>query len=137
MTTPTTAYTDTHLHASHVLRAERPRRDPLARDLLRDAERKVLEHAAEELVVRELHGVDPYVLAQLDDHELVLRRARAEHVPVLLRRQYRRRALGRLVRPVDPRGAVERRVVEPVRERDAEVRREQLGRPPALLHVDR
>ena len=112
----------TNLHASHVLRAERPRRDPLARDLLRDAERKVLEHTAEELVVRELHGVDPDVLAQLDDHELALRPARAEHVPVLLAGQHGRGRFGGFVRRNDPGRAILRGVVEPIRERDSERR---------------
>jgi hypothetical protein len=118
---------DAHLNATTVLGSvridDRPRRGvTLVRP--RDADAHVAEHAREELERRELDGVDADVVAQLDDDELAWRGARREHVPVPLRAQDAARAARELVLGVHARGAVRRREVEAVRERDEEVRAE-------------
>ena len=122
--------TTTHLHPAHVLRDISPRNRPplrLRRIRLRNAHRKLPKHAAKKLKVRELHRVDADVLAQLDDDERRARRARAQHVPVALRREEARGGARGAVRGVHARGAVQRRVVEAVGQRHAEVRRHGLG----------
>ena len=51
------------------------------------ADRKLLEHAAEELEIGELDGVDADIVAELDDDELFLGRVTwTEHVSVLFGR---------------------------------------------------
>ena len=132
--------TTAHLHPTHVLPDVRPDDGPplsVGRSIrLCDANRKLPEHAAEKLEIGELDCVDPNVVAQLDDDELWSRCvARREHVPVPLRRQDVRRRLGLAVRRVDPRGAVQRRVVKPVRQWYAEVGRG--GRRHALCALHR
>jgi hypothetical protein len=114
-----------HLNTAPVLRSiridDRPRRGvTLVRP--RDADAHVAEHAREELERRELNGVDADVVTELDNDELARRGARREHVPVPLRAQDAARAARELVLRVHARGAVRRREVEAVRERDEEVR---------------
>jgi hypothetical protein len=119
----------THLHPTHVLPNVRPDDGPSLRVRrnvrLRDADRKLPKHATKKFKIRELHRIDADVLAQLDDDEPRPRATRRKHVPVPLRGQNVRRRLGgrRGLRGVNPRGAVHRRVVEPVRQWHAEVRR--------------
>ena len=132
--------TKAHLHPTHVLPDVRPDDGPSLsvgrRIRLCDADRKLPKHAAEKLEIGELDRVDANVVAQLDDDELWARRvARREHVPVPLRRQDVRRRLGLAVRRVHPRGAVQRRVVEPVRQWHEEVGRG--GRRHALCALRR
>ena len=53
---------------------------------LGDAHGKLLEHPTEEFEIGQLHGIDAYILTQLDDDELGRgRRARRKHVSVSLR----------------------------------------------------
>lgn len=138
----------THLHTPHILGTIRPRHRPpvLRRRIrLRHPHTKILKHATEKLEIRHLHRIDPDIVAQLHHHELCLPnadapagtllrprpcrpRARRQHVPVLLRRQYRRRRLGRPVRHVHARRAVHVRIVEPVREGHPEVRGDAVPR---------
>ena len=79
----------TYLYAPNVLRRISPSVRPpirIGRVRLRHAHTELIEHTREELVVRELDGVDADVLTQLDDDVLLLAGgvARAEHVPVFL-----------------------------------------------------
>jgi len=133
-------WTKPHLDPTHVLPDVRPDDRPslsVGRSIrLRDADRELPKHATEKLEIGELDRVDPNVVAQLDDDELWPGRvARREHVPVPLRRQDVRRRLGFAVRRMYPRGAVQRRIVEPVRQWHAEVGRG--GRHRALCALRR
>ena len=116
-----------HLHTTHVLPNVRTDDRPSLRISsirLSDANRKLLENTTEELKIGKLHRVDTDILAQLDNDELRLRSpARRQHVAIPLRRQDARRGLGPAVRRVYARGTVQRRIVETVRERHAEMRR--------------
>ena len=94
---------------------------------LGNTNRKLPKHPTKKLKVRQLHRIDPYILAQLHDDELRQRPARREHVPVPLRRQDVRRRLGGAVRRVHARRAVQRCIVEPVRQWHAEVGRGRDG----------
>lgn len=87
-------FRETHLNSANVPRPVRPHSSPLwhVRGIrLRHADGKVFEHAAEELEIGELDGIDPDVLAHLHNHKMVLHfpvgrfgSTRAEHVSILL-----------------------------------------------------
>lgn len=86
------------------------------------AHREILEDAAEELVVCELHCVNHDVVAQLNDHELLLLCTRAQHVSVLLRGEDGGGRLRRAVNSMHSGRAVRRRVVETVDDGNTELR---------------
>lgn len=88
------------------------------------AHRELLEDATEELVVCKLYCVDHDVVAQFNDHELLLLRTWTEHVPVFLRREDRGGGLSRTMSGMHSGGAVCRCVVETVDNGNTELRGE-------------
>ena len=87
-------FNTTHLDATNVPRSIGPHGSPFrhVRGIrLRYADSEVFERAAEKLEICELDGIDPNVLAQLHNHEMVLLlpvggfgSTRAEHVSIIL-----------------------------------------------------
>lgn len=75
---------ETYLYTTRVLSSVRTRGDPLAIIRLRHANSKILEHTTKELIVRQLDGINPNIVAQFHHNELILLVTRTKHVPVLL-----------------------------------------------------